>query len=164
LAALVGLIVVVVLAFFLSAGTSSQSQQAATGPTQGVTTNQPGNPSYPEDTVRYTVTFQQAGFCSPEMWMLPWAVTLDSITHIQPTTAVVPPSYYYGTGNASLSEIVFSVPDGSYKWQSFPATESSLPTSGVVVVDGSGVTVQVDGYPTSCTTSVSTESSPQLAG
>lgn len=88
--------------------------------------------------------------------MLPWAVTLDGRTHTQPASAVIPPAYYYGTTNSTLSMIVFSVPDGSYNWRSFPTTVyNDDPTSGVVHIDGSDITVQVDGYPTGCTTTTS---------
>jgi len=118
-----------------------------------VTTNQSNRPSFPAGVRLYDVTFEQRGACSPLFWMLPWAVTLNGSTRIQPLTATIPPQYYYGTGSASLAVIVFPVPDGSYQRKSFPTTVNyDDPTSGVVNVVGSDVTVQVDGAPTGCTT------------
>ena len=124
-----------------------------TPPYSNVTTNQSNPPSSPPGVRLYDVTFQQRGACSPVFWMLPWAVTLSDWTQVQPPAATIPPQYCYGTSNASLAVIVFAVPNGSYHWKSFLTTVyNSDPTSGVVQVSGTNVTVQVDGEPTGCTT------------
>ena len=140
---------------------------AVTTPYSNVTTKESNPPSFPPGVRLYDVTFQQRGACSPVFWMLPWAVTLNSWTQIQPHGATIPPQYYYGTSDASLAEIVFSVPNGSYQWKAFPTTGyNSDPTSGVVKVSGSNVTVQVDGEPTGCTTTnsnVATSNSTTLS-
>ena len=101
----------------------------------------------------YTLTFRQRGVCSPIFWMLPWAVTLDNATEkVQPPNASIPPAYYYGTSNVSLSTIVFSVANGTYQWKSFPPSGYGDPSSGNVTIAGSDAFIQVDGFPTGCTT------------
>lgn len=101
----------------------------------------------------YTLTFQQRGVCSPIMWMLPWAVTLDNTTEkVQPPNASIPPAYYYSTNNANLSRIVFSVGNGTYQWKSFPLSGYGNPSSGIVTIAGSDTVILVDGFPTGCTT------------
>ena len=101
----------------------------------------------------YTLTFRQRGVCSPILWMLPWAVTWDNSTaKVQPPNATIPPTYYYSTGNTSLSTIVFSVGNGTYQWKSFPPSGYGDPSSGNVTIAGSSAVIQVDGSPIGCTT------------
>src|SRR5271156_6087302 len=38
----------------------------------------------------HCVVFQQLGACSPEFWGVPWSVTVDGITHVQPVGAPPP--------------------------------------------------------------------------
>jgi len=101
----------------------------------------------------YTLTFRQREVCSPSFWMLPWSVTLDGATEkVQPPNASIPPAYYYSTSNATLSTIVFFVGNGTYQWKSFPSSGYGDPSSGNVTIAGSDTVIQVDGFPTSCTT------------
>jgi hypothetical protein len=126
---------------------------------QRVTTNQPNGPLYFPGTKLYDVSFQQRGACAQVMWQLPWAVTFNGQTQVRPSNATIPPPYFYGTFNASLAVIVFHAPNGSYRWKSYPTTVyDDDPISGVVNVNSSNVTVQVDGEPTGCTETASSSS------
>ena len=140
--------VLLVVALFIGAGAGffigSSSQHTAT--TTLVTTSRNTIASGP-----YTLAFRQRGVCSPIMWMLPWAITLDNTTEkVQPPTASIPPAYYYGTNNESLSTIGFSVGNGTYQWKSFPPSGYGDPSSGNVTIAGSDAVIQVDGFPTGC--------------
>ena len=141
--------VLLVAAMFIGAGVGyfigSSSQRTAT---PLVTTSHITIVSGP-----YTLTFRQRGVCSPILWMLPWAVTLDNSTEqVQPPNTSIPPAYYYSTSNASLSAIVFSVGNGTYQWKSLPPSGYGDPSSGNVTIAGSSAVIQVDGSPTDCTT------------
>ena len=109
----------------------------------------------------YNVTFLQLPVCGDDSgWGEPWAVTLGGQTKSQPpnTLIVHDGATLYGTRNASLSEIVFSATNGVYPYEIAPADLFS-PSSGVVNVDGSSVTVQTIEI-TQCPTSTTTATSP----
>jgi hypothetical protein len=98
----------------------------------------------------YDVTFQQVGDCSPPEYVAPWSVTLGNETIAQPSNATLPATGGFSTDPA-FSTIVFSVPEGIYQYSISPTGEFSA-SSGVVTVDGLGVTVMVYGPAIGCVT------------
>jgi hypothetical protein len=102
----------------------------------------------------YDVTFQQLGDCSPPVYVVPWSVTLGSVTIAQPSNATLPitsePSNSSQT-NQTLSTIVFSVPDGSYQYTVSPKGTFSS-DYGSVTVNGTGVLVTVNAPAIGCKT------------
>ena len=102
----------------------------------------------------YEVTFQQAGACSPTVFAAPWAVTMGGQTIAEPANTTLPISgggYTASPQFQSFSAIVFSVPNGTYQYNISP-TGPFERTSGSVMVNGTNVTVAVEGPVVSCTT------------
>jgi len=102
----------------------------------------------------YEVTFQQIGACSPAVYTAPWAVTLGGETIAQPSNTTLPipgGSYIAGTQFQGLSAIVFSVPNGLYQYSISPTGPFDR-TAGSVMVNGTNVTVPVEGPVVSCVT------------
>lgn len=102
----------------------------------------------------YDVTFQQAAYCSPPVYAAPWAVTLGNETVAQPSNATLPMtsgSSILNQNDPSLSTIVFSVPDGTYRYTISPSGEFSS-DSGSLTVNGTGVLVMVNGPAIGCKT------------
>jgi hypothetical protein len=103
----------------------------------------------------YEVTFQQIGACSPTFWGVPWSVTIGNVTKVQPPGTTLPLDNYSlsATTNSSLSEITFSLADGTYDYRVSPSAEFFTPTFGTVKVSSSNVTVDIAYTGTSCITS-----------
>ena len=102
----------------------------------------------------YDVTFHQSGACSPLAYVAPWSVTLGNETIAEPSNATLPisgGSYAAGPENQNLSTIAFSVPDGVYQYSLSPSGAFASPV-GSVTVNGSDVSVEVNGPVVSCTT------------
>jgi hypothetical protein len=102
----------------------------------------------------YDVTFHQSGACSPLAYVAPWSVTLDNQTIAEPSNATLPiPGGPYAAGPdfQNLSTIAFSVPNGLYQYSLSPSGAFAQP-AGTVTVDGSDVSIEVDGPVLSCTT------------
>jgi len=114
----------------------------------------------------YAVTFQQVGACSPPFWGVPWSVTIGNVTEVQPPYTKLPLDNYSlsGTSNSSLSEISFSLANGTYNYRISPSAEFFTPTSGTVNVLGSSVTVDIAFTGTSCITTTQTSPSGSKAG
>ncbi len=106
------------------------------------------------------VVFTQSGACGNQYFLAPWSVTLSGMgmveTIVEPSNAPLPiPETHY---NASVefrtfSNIVFSVPNGIY---SYIVKPGFLAQSGIISVQGSGVTIQVHEPPVSCQTQATT--------
>jgi hypothetical protein len=106
----------------------------------------------------YDVTFHQSGACSPLAYVAPWSVTLGNETVAEPSNATLPipgGPYAGGPENQNLSTIVFSVPDGVYQYALSPSGAFALPV-GSVTVNGSDVSVEVEGPLFSCTATTTT--------
>jgi hypothetical protein len=101
----------------------------------------------------HCVAFQQLGACNPEFWGVPWSVTVDGVTQVQPEGSSVPGpnSGLGGTTNQNLTIIVFSLPDGAYNFSVRPSNGYFTPTSGTVDVNGTDVLVQIAYTGTGCT-------------
>jgi len=114
----------------------------------------------------FLVTFQQVGACSPEFWGIPWSVTIGNVTKVQPPDTKLPLENYSlsGTTNSSVSEITFSLANGSYDYRVSPAAEFFTPTFGTVNVSGSNVTVEIAYTGTSCITTTQTTSTGSMGG
>ena len=104
----------------------------------------------------YNVTFIQEGACSPEFWGVPWSVTVDGQTLVQPVGTELPLNDFAlrGTTNQSLSIISFLLPDGSYQYQIRPSAGFFTPSSGTVNVEGNNMTVDIAYTGTSCITTI----------
>ena len=109
----------------------------------------------------YAVSFQQIGACSPTFWGVPWSVTIGNVTKVQPPDTTLPLDNYSlsGTTNSSLSEITFSLADGTYDYRVSPSAEFFTPTFGTVKVSGSNTTVDIAYTGTSCITTSQVTSS-----
>jgi len=102
----------------------------------------------------YDVSFHQSGACSPPVYVAPWSVTLGNETIAEPSNATLPipgGSYAANPGYQSLSTIVFSVPNGLYQYTLSPSGAFAA-DSGSITVDGSDVSVIVNGPVVGCTT------------
>jgi hypothetical protein len=103
----------------------------------------------------YNVTFQQIGACSPPVYTVPWAVTLGNTTEARPPGTPIPipgGGYTVGPETPYYYTIVFTnVPDGVYQYKITP-TGPFYNTSGTVKVNGTDVSVPVDGPVVACTT------------
>jgi hypothetical protein len=105
----------------------------------------------------HKLTFQQAGACSPAVYVLPWSVTLGNTTEAQPSNTPLPvPNGGYSAGPEppGLYTITFSVPNGVYQYSIRPQG-AFYSANGNVTVSGSDVTVTLDGPVVSCTTATS---------
>jgi hypothetical protein len=97
----------------------------------------------------FTVTFEQAGTCSPTLYAPEWSVTLGNESESAQTNDT--------SANAEYAEplappyIVFYVPDGVYQYSVGPPGDGFQPASGTVTVSGTDVVVTVSGPVTSCT-------------
>jgi hypothetical protein len=106
------------------------------------------------ETRLYDVTFHQSGACSPLAYVAPWSVTLGNETVAEPSNTTLPiPGGPYAAGpeNQNLSTIAFSVPDGVYQYNLSPSGAFASPV-GSVTVNGSDVSIEVNGPLVSCTT------------
>jgi hypothetical protein len=106
----------------------------------------------------YDVTFHQSGACSPLTYVAPWSVTLGNETIAEPSNATLPipgGPYAGGQEDQNLSTIVFSVPDGVYQYSLSPSEAFASPM-GSVTVNGSDVSIKVDGPLVSCTATTTT--------
>jgi hypothetical protein len=93
------------------------------------------------------VTFQQVRYCG-KFNILPWAVTLDGQTEVQPSNQSLPlPGNTFSTlvPNQNLTRMTFLVPLGSYNYtiEGGSGFNGFYPTSGAVQVNGSDVLVNV---------------------
>ena len=113
----------------------------------------------------YQVTFQQVGACSPEFWGIPWSVTIDGVTEVQPPGTQLPisNSTLYGTTNETYTSIVFSLPNGTYNYRVSPSNFFFTPDSGSISVSGSDLTVKIAYTGTSCTATATTSSSTSVS-
>jgi len=101
----------------------------------------------------YEVEFTQPGECSPEVWLAPWSVVLNSQTIVRPSNATLPlseNSFSASPSYVSYSAIWFSVHNGTYSYVVLPT--AFLMQSGNVTVMGKDVVVEVPSAPISCTT------------
>ncbi len=100
----------------------------------------------------HKVTFQQVRYCN-QYNILPWAVTLEGITQVQPHNQTLPlPSNTFSTvvPDQNLTRINFDVLSGTYNYTIIggapPGGELYVGNgyqSGTVIVNGSDVTVSV---------------------
>ena len=97
----------------------------------------------------YTVTFRQAGTCSPTIYAPKWSVTLGNITKSAQTNNTASNTAY--AEPLSPPPIVFSVANGVYQYTIGPSNDEFQPSSGTVTVNGADVIVTVTGPVTSCT-------------
>lgn len=108
----------------------------------------------------YNVTFKQGGACSPPVYTIPWSVTLGGRTEAEPSNATLPIAngpYTAGPEPPGLYTIVFtSVPDGVYQYKIAPSGPFYT-TSGTIRVNGTDVSVPVDGPVVSCVATTSTK-------
>jgi hypothetical protein len=101
----------------------------------------------------YAVTFQQVRECG-QYNIMPWAVTLNGLTQVQPSNQTLPlPTNYFSTivSNQNLTRITFSVPSGTYSYTVTGGTPNGpggelYPGSGTIHVNGSDVLVNVGVY------------------
>ncbi|HVP22341.1 MAG TPA: hypothetical protein VMS77_00350 [Conexivisphaerales archaeon] len=102
------------------------------------------------------VTFRQEGACSPQFWGVPWSVTIDGQTKVQPAGTKLPldDNLLQGTANESLATISFLLPSGTYAYEVRPSNMFFSPSSGTVTVGGGDVEVDIALSGTSCTTTV----------
>ena len=114
----------------------------------------------------YAVTFQQVRDCG-QYNIMPWAVTIDGLTAVQPSNQSLPlPTNYFSTivPNQNLTRITFYLPSGVYNY----ALSGGAPmggelytgsgmTSGTVEVSGADVSVNVEVWLSiTCTATTST--------
>ncbi|MGH9919512.1 MAG: hypothetical protein ACRD6W_11695 [Nitrososphaerales archaeon] len=122
------------------------------GPTRNVTIAQTtsGNLSVAENQV-YKVTFQQVQYCG-EYNILPWGVTIDGLTQIQPHNQTLPlPTNTLSTivPDQNLTEMSFYLAPGTYNYTLLGGsgfeelTVGSGYHSGSLAVSGSDVVVDV---------------------
>jgi len=106
----------------------------------------------------HLVIFRQEGACSPPFWGVPWSVTIDGWTKVQPVGTSLPlnDNFLQGTTNESLSTITFLLPSGTYEYQVHPSNMFFTPSSGTVTVSEGEVEVNIAYSGTSCTTTVTT--------
>jgi hypothetical protein len=104
----------------------------------------------------YEVVFKQSGACSPTAYAAPWSVTLGPWTVAEPSNASLPISTSNGSAGpyyVNESTIAFSVPNGDYQYRIAVGWGFGNPT-GNVTVDGSDITVLLEGPFISCTSTV----------
>jgi hypothetical protein len=100
---------------------------------------------------KYNVTFQQIGACPPhEFWGIPWSITINGVTMVQPSGTPLPldNNVLYGTG--SPTAITFFLGAGNYNYTVNPSQGFFTPDSGNVTVTGNE-TVPIAYTGTSCT-------------
>jgi hypothetical protein len=110
--------------------------------------------SVPVESQLYDVTFRQSGACSPLAYVAPWSVTLGNETVAEPSNATLPipgGPYLAGPQYQGLSTIVFSVPNGIYQYSLAPSGAFAQ-AAGSVTVNGSDVSIEVNGPVLSCAT------------
>jgi hypothetical protein len=101
----------------------------------------------------YEVEFTQQGVCSPQVWVAPWAVVLDSQTIVRPPNATLPlseNSYGASPSYGNYSAIWFSVRNGTYSYTVLPKV--ALDQSGNLTIAGKDSVVEVHAAPIGCTT------------
>jgi len=101
----------------------------------------------------YEIEFTQQGECSPQVWLAPWGVVLNSQTIIRPSNATLPlseNSFAASPSYVNYSAIWFSVHNGTYSYTVLPT--AFLMQSGNVTVVGKDVVVEVPSAPIACTT------------
>lgn len=134
----------VILAFVYGApGLYADHQSTSTGSTSPV----------------YNVIFEQSAACSSSFWGEPWGVTVSGVTKTQPPGTTLPITSLQSSTDASLSEITFSLHDGSYQYMVDPSANYFTPSSGSFTVSGSGLVIQIAYTGTSCTTATQSISS-----
>jgi hypothetical protein len=137
-------IAAVVIAAAIFAASSTSQTTTTLSPNPGGSSTISANPRL------YEVIFRQMGSCSPTFFVGPWSVTLGSQgTIAEPSNAILPVQGTASSLNPN-DTITFSVPEGTYPYSVGPAVYFQ-PSSGVVSVFGSDVTVILDGPVTSCT-------------
>ena len=102
---------------------------------------------------QYNVTFVQIGACPPNtFWGIPWSVTINGVTRVQPPNTTLPINNFtlYGTQDQSLTRITFFLSAGEYIFSVSPSDNFFTPTNGTVSVNGN-TTVPIDYSGTSCT-------------
>lgn len=119
----------------------------------------------PSGVGEYQVTFAQIAACKafpPAFWGIPWAVTIDNTTEVQPPGTPLPldnQGPVQGTYYPSFSNITFTLPEGTYSYFVSPTSEFFTPDSGNVTVAGSNVIVPIQYSGTSCTETLTTSQS-----
>jgi hypothetical protein len=98
-----------------------------------------------------------AGYSGPAAYVPRWYVTMDNVTIVQPSNATLPfPNSGDGPNSSSpayatISKIVFTVPNGSYTYNAFLGTFGAngqggpVDYNGTITVNGSDVVVPVSG-------------------
>ena len=95
-----------------------------------------------------SVTFQQVRYCNTYN-MLPWTVTIDGLTQVQPSNQSLPlPSNTFSTraSNQNLTRMTFYLTPGSYPYTLNGGAQMGggfYPTSGTVNVNGPNIIVNV---------------------
>ena len=141
--------------------TSAGFQTTCPPQTYSTTSTAATTTTFTTGSVLYNVTFQQIGACSPAVYVLPWSVTLGNEVRAEPPGTPLPISnggYSAGPEPPGLYTIVFTVPDGVYAYTVAPQGAFYTYT-GTVTVNGSAVSIVLDGPAVSCTTTTATSSS-----
>ena len=105
-------------------------------------------PSSSSGALVHAVTFQQVRDCG-QYNIMPWAVTIDGLTAVQPSNQSLPlPTNYFSTrvSNQNLTRITVFVPPGTYDYTLSGGAEMGgglYPTSGTVVVSESDIVINV---------------------
>lgn len=114
----------------------------------------------------FQATFQQVRYCG-QYNILPWAVTLNGFTEVQPSNQSFPlPTNTFSTfvPDQNLTRITFSLPDGTYNYAVWGGTPHGpggqlYPEGGTVEINGSNVLVNLAVYLSYTCTSTSASQS-----
>lgn len=150
---------IIIAALIVSAGIAFAASPYGLGGAKTVTvtaTTTATSSTPPTSIVLHKVTFNESGACGG-VYASRWAITIGSITITQPWNATLPISYGIGSVfEASgtfkmISQIVFTLPDGGYRYDiSGGLSTSDGLSNGTVLVNGSDVVVPVEGPYISC--------------
>ncbi len=150
----------IIAALIVSAGIAFAASPYGLGGAKTVTvtatTTTTTSTTPPTSIVLHKVTFNESGACGG-VYASKWAITIGNITITQPWNATLPISYGIGSVfEASgtfkmISQIVFTLPDGGYRYDiSGGLSTSDGLSNGTVLVNGSDAIVPVEGPYISC--------------
>ncbi|HZW55839.1 MAG TPA: hypothetical protein VFF30_06075 [Nitrososphaerales archaeon] len=149
------LIIALVFGAYLSLAITSAGASSSTTTSTSIATSV-SSTSAPQG--YHNLIFNQTGWCSPQVYLAPWAVSLSNgITIAQPSNATLPlPEkgvYTYSQAYTNYSVITFRVSDGIYNYNVYPKSEFPGQSSGTVIVKGADVTVQLSTIAVPCRSS-----------
>jgi len=106
---------------------------------------------YNQTSQLYEITFNQTDFCTNFGTLIPWSVVLTTsegtYNITEPSNSSTPLSECCGTeGSSAYSIIVFSVPNGTYSYETYGYTS----LTGNVTIAGHDATVTITDHPASC--------------